>query len=251
MSVQAASTYVQLTTTGKIGVNHNSSWVYLSDAILATGVNYKIDVTDDADGNVKVWLNGVLMYSDTLAFVDTSPVTRGQLNNSLTTNDIEFMCFPTALGGTAVAATDRVVCPQKNDTFSHVNDLLFIIRNPTLPTTGSVDITMRVSGDDELHLNLNSSGDIAIKRNTTTLLSVLGVASGGDDIYVYLTGQDSTAEGEVWLSSSSSAEGSFTNVGTFEGTSGALSSDGVGTFVCDSFEVWPFYVEMPFTREAA
>jgi len=147
----------------------------------------------------------------------------------LASNDIVLTTHPyPALG----IATDRVIAPQTTDTFTHTADFLAYIRNVTLPAAGSTEYFFRITGSDEITLQLASDGSLALLDNATSKITAVGgTVSNTNDVALICEG----ANAEIFVAGTSA--GSTATIAVTTGTAGKRLDAQTG--VCDAIELWP------------
>ena len=201
----------------------NNLWV---GSALTDGVSYKFTLT--ASGStVKAYIDNVLVASETAAGNQTTA--SGLVVTNLATNDIVLTTHPyPALG----IADSRVVCPQDDDTFTHSADFVAEIKNVQLPAADDLSFQFRISGSDELTLNINDDGSIALLDNATSRISAgAGTVSSDDDVVLVCDG----ANGEIFVAGSSA--GTTSAIAHLTGTSGKRDDSTTGT--CDHIACFP------------
>lgn len=201
------------------------------DQILWTGsqrtdaVSYKFDLV--VEGAVaKLYIDNVLQTP--VAAANYQDITGGKVVHDLITNDIELSTHPLTLG----IATDRVIAPQEDDTYSHSADFLAYIRNVTLPSSGTMEFQFRISGADEVTLQLGSDGSIVLLDNADTEISAgAATVTDADDIALICEGSD----GQIFVANMSI--GTTSTIAVVAGTAGKRSDATDG--ICDSIELFP------------
>ncbi|KKN79017.1 hypothetical protein LCGC14_0344930 [marine sediment metagenome] len=201
------------------------------DQILWTGsqltdaVSYKFDLV--VEGAVaKLYIDNVLQTP--VAAANYQDITGGKVVHDLITNDIELSTHPLTLG----IATDRVIAPQEDDTYSHSADFLAYIRNVTLPSSGTMEFQFRISGGDEITLQLASDGSIVLLDNADTEISAAAATvTDADDIALICEGSD----GQIFVAGTSA--GTTSTIAVVAGVAGKRSDATDG--ICDSIEFFP------------
>ena len=186
-----------------------------------------LKVLDNA-GAVKVFSAGVLAGSATLTdhseavLVYIEALGTGGALSAVTTHP-----YP-ALG----IATSRVVCPQTTNTYTHAADFIAEIKNVTLPAANDLSFQFRISGSDELTLNLASDGSLALLDNATSRITAAGgTVSSTDDIVFVCDG----ANGQIFVDGTSA--GTTTAIAHLTGTAGKRLDATTG--VCDHIALFP------------
>lgn len=210
------------------------------------GVSYEIDLVSYGS-SIKVFIDKVLSIDATISDVpDYSGALGGVVYNTLDTNDIVLTTHPyPALGGTAIAATDRVICPQDADTASAEDDNRLIIRNIII--SGDTFYFSRViDADNSTGVKVKSTGQVQIFEEIEAAFSyrassAIGAATDNDDIELVVDGSSA----EVFVNGVSVC--GTANLTTVL-TGGGFKKSG-SNCVEDAVEFWPLTMTLPFTLE--
>jgi len=155
------------------------------------GVSYELDVIFDYDNtSLRVFLDKVLVINlSTLTQLES--LTSGRVDHSLATNDIVLTTHPyPALG----IATDRVVCPQTNDTATHTADCVIHCKNVVLPTASANQIRWRyVDSNNFMYCSIPADGSLNIGKviagaPTALITTIAGTISDNDDLVIVSDG---------------------------------------------------------------
>ncbi len=148
-----------------------------SGGSISDGVEYTVDLILEGSA-YSLFLDNVLADSGTFSNSGNNLVTGGKVTHNLATNDIVLTTHPyPALG----IATSRVICPQTTNTFTHEADFIAEIKNVTLPAADDLSFQFRISGSDELTLNINDDGSLAFLDNATSRITAAGATVSDDD----------------------------------------------------------------------
>ena len=131
-------------------------------------------------------------------------------------------------------ATDRIIAPQANDTATHAADCLFYARNVNLPSAGSLQYQLRISGSDEITLDIDSNGKPIVKENADARITGNNAdVSEDDDVCLVLDGSS------VSLFVAGSQIGStYSSLTLTSGTGFKMASIGTAGST-NSVEFWP------------
>jgi hypothetical protein len=209
--------------------------------LFADATEYEIDVVANGT-SIKIFVDKVLKISVT----ETSHLTEtgGTVFHNLATNDIVYTAYPyPALGGNVFGATDRVVCPQVNDTFSHTPDFLAVERTIIAGASGS-DVKFRIEdASNYMQRTVAAAGAThKLYKVVATVASALingGAVDADDDITAILDG----ADGEILEDGASQGTTSGALFAGNASGSVAYAPEAIG----DALELWPLYVYPPFT----
>jgi len=222
-------------------VNDGGSYDNLgsSAGVLSDGVAHEVDIVCEGS-SCKVYLDKVLKISGTSSKFNNETGAM-MLTNDLVSNDCDltFRPYP-ALGGTVLGATDRVVCPQADDTGTGDADSYTVIRGIQVPSADNLQLQQRISGTDEVTYDVDSAGKPILYDNATARITgENGDVSSDDDVQVKLQG----ANGEVWHNGVS--DGTTSAIAHATGRTWKVAALGTGG-AADAIEFWPYYVYLPF-----
>jgi hypothetical protein len=209
--------------------------------VLSDGVAAEVDFVVEGT-SASVFLDKVLL--GTVTHTGDADVANGYTNNQLVSNDIVLSTHPyPALGGNTFGATDRVVCPQVNDTFSHTPDFLAVERTIIAGASGS-DVKFRIEdASNYMQRTVAAAGAThKLYKVVATVASALingGAVDADDDITAILDG----ADGEILEDGASQGTTSGALFAGNASGSVAYAPEAIG----DALELWPLYVYPPFT----
>jgi len=200
--------------------------LHVSSDVFSDGVEAEVDVIHNG-ASYKLFIDKILKVDATLD--DPTTTTGGLSENNLDTNDIVITTHPyPALG----IATSRVVCPQTTNTYTHAANFVAEIKNVTLPAADDLSFQFRISGSDELTLNIHHDGSLAFLDNATSRITAAGgTVSSTDDIVFVCDG----ANGQIFVDGVSA--GTTTAIAHLTGTAGKRLDATTG--VCDHIALFP------------
>ena len=226
-----------------------NSTVWSQSGYFVDGVSYVVDFVDEGS-TVALYINGVNVHTATSVAVGTETV--GRIVHNPTTNDMEIRSHPyPALGGTAIAATGRVMNPVDYNIATYpcncsADGAVIIGRNFHFISSDFNRIIHDTNGVD-LQLRFNAATPLIrfYEGDTIRATASSPAIADGDDVMLVVDGSTGTCfvngTQMVTYGSFAVSTSSPVQVGTF-----VDSADGSWP---ESLEIWPLYVTLPFTLE--
>jgi len=156
---------------------------------LTDGVAYEFDLVCEG-GTIKLYQDKVL--KTTISDTTHQTATGGTIYHTLATNDIVLTTHPyPALG----IATDRVVCPQLNDTATHESDCVIVLKNIQLGVASDAQLNFRDAGsNDYMKADIFSDGRFHVYwydggvYQSALIEAGAATVSNGDDAVIIVDG---------------------------------------------------------------